>query len=81
MQGLIPNKESTLSSRLDPRKKSLITMSDKDGPSLKYMARQRNCENKLDRYRKVLSKQKKSAGVDKPLDQCVKIFLPDEPFL
>lgn len=43
---------------LDPGKKNILTMADRDGNSLKYTACQRNFESKLVRYRKVLSEEK-----------------------
>ena len=55
------NDGSRLPSRtvgLDPGKKNILTMVDRDGNSLRYTACQRNFESKLMRYRKVLSEEK-----------------------
>lgn len=50
---------------LDPGKKNVATLTDADGVVLKYTARQRNSESKLVRFRRVLAKEKKAAGIYK----------------
>ena len=43
---------------VDPGKKSIVTMVNKNGVSLRYTTRQRNFESGLKRYREVLEKEK-----------------------
>ena len=43
---------------VDPGKKNLVTMSDKNGVTLRYTCRQRMFEGKLLRYREVLEREK-----------------------
>lgn len=49
---------------LDPGKRNIATMVDENGITLKYKTRQRNHESRLTRYRKVLQKEKRAAGIE-----------------
>ena len=48
---------------LDPGKRNLATMTDEDGISLRYTARQRAFESKMCRYRTVLNREKALSGI------------------
>ena len=57
---------------LDPGKRNIFVTTDKDGRTIKYSAAQRNFESRLQRYRSILSSEKKSNNVEQHEDKLSK---------
>ena len=49
---------------LDPGKKNMATITHENSITVQYSSRQRNFKSKLTRYRWILNKEKKEAGVE-----------------
>ena len=59
MQQIYPSREVGL----DPGKRNILTMTDKEGISIRYTARQKQFESGLTRYLRVLEKEKRKWGI------------------